>query len=83
MSCTMCFKSRKTDEEGLNRSRELDKVIRQDEKRLAREVKLLLLGTRPRGRALSQICAAPCANPDFLVRLQELASRESPRSSSR
>lgn len=51
----MCFKSRKTDEEGLNRSRELDKVIRQDEKRLAREVKLLLLGTRPHGRALSRI----------------------------
>ncbi|KAH8195296.1 hypothetical protein TruAng_010545 [Truncatella angustata] len=40
----MCFGSRKTDEEGQNRSRELDKIIRQDEKRLAREVKLLLLG---------------------------------------
>jgi hypothetical protein len=40
----MCFGSRKTDEEGQNRSRELDKIIRQDEKRMAREVKLLLLG---------------------------------------
>lgn len=83
MSCTMCFKSRKTDEEGLNRSRELDKVIRQDEKRLAREVKLLLLGTRPHGCALSRMCAAPYANPRWFVRLQEPASRESPRSSSR
>lgn len=43
----MCFGSRKKDEEGNARSRELDKVIRQDEKRMAREVKLLLLGTYP------------------------------------
>lgn len=40
----MCFGSRKNEEEGMNRSRELDKVIRQDEKRMQREVKLLLLG---------------------------------------
>ncbi|KAI1344860.1 G protein alpha subunit [Xylariaceae sp. FL0016] len=40
----MCFGSRKTEEEGNARSRELDKIIKQDEKRMAREVKLLLLG---------------------------------------
>lgn len=41
----MCFGSReKTDEVGAARSRELDKIIRADEKRLAKEVKLLLLG---------------------------------------
>lgn len=40
----MCFGSRKSEEEGITRSRELDKVIRQDEKRMSREVKLLLLG---------------------------------------
>lgn len=40
----MCFGSRKVDT-GEIRSRELDKVIRQDEKRMSKEVKLLLLGT--------------------------------------
>ena len=41
----MCFGGReKTDEVGVARSRELDKVIRADEKRMAKEVKLLLLG---------------------------------------
>lgn len=40
----MCFGSRKTEEAGDARSRELDRVIRQDEKRMAKEVKLLLLG---------------------------------------
>lgn len=41
----MCFGGRsKEDEAGETRSRELDKIIRQDEKRLAKEVKLLLLG---------------------------------------
>lgn len=44
----MCFGSR-TKEGGDNvaRSRELDKIIRQDEKRLSKEVKLLLLGKLP------------------------------------
>lgn len=42
----MCFGGReKTDEVGVARSRELDKAIRADEKRMAKEVKLLLLGT--------------------------------------
>lgn len=42
----MCFGGReKTDESGAARSRELDKIIRADEKRMSKEVKLLLLGT--------------------------------------
>lgn len=42
----MCFWRReKDDEPGTARSRELDKIIRADEKRMQREVKLLLLGT--------------------------------------
>lgn len=42
----MCFGGRnKVDEEGAAKSRELDKIIRADEKRMQREVKLLLLGT--------------------------------------
>ena len=41
----MCFGSReKGDEAGAARSRELDKIIRADEKKMAKEVKLLLLG---------------------------------------
>lgn len=40
----MCFGSRKTDDAGMTRSRELDKMIRADEKRMSKEVKLLLLG---------------------------------------
>ncbi|KAJ8129034.1 hypothetical protein O1611_g4599 [Lasiodiplodia mahajangana] len=47
----MCFGSRKTDEAGDARSRELDKVIRQDERRMAREVKLLLLGAGESGKS--------------------------------
>ena len=42
----MCFGDRKH-EAGEARSRELDKVIRNDEKRLSKEVKLLLLGMIP------------------------------------
>lgn len=42
----MCFGGRgKDDEAEASRSRELDKQIRADEKRLSKEVKLLLLGT--------------------------------------
>lgn len=41
----MCFGGRdKEDAGGAARSRELDKIIRADEKRMAKEVKLLLLG---------------------------------------
>jgi guanine nucleotide-binding protein subunit alpha len=40
----MCFGSRKDGDTGVARSREIDKQIRQDEKRMTREVKLLLLG---------------------------------------
>ncbi|RYP47239.1 hypothetical protein DL769_011331 [Monosporascus sp. CRB-8-3] len=47
----MCFSSRKTGEDGAARSRELDKIIRQDEKRLTREVKLLLLGAGESGKS--------------------------------
>jgi guanine nucleotide-binding protein subunit alpha len=47
----MCFGGREKDDAGAARSRELDKVIRQDEKRMAKEVKLLLLGMHaPRSR---------------------------------
>jgi guanine nucleotide-binding protein subunit alpha len=43
----MCFGGReKNDETGVARSRELDKIIRADEKRMSKEVKLLLLGTK-------------------------------------
>ncbi|KAI1332802.1 G protein alpha subunit [Xylariaceae sp. FL0255] len=47
----MCFGSRKTDEAGLARSRDIDKVIKQDEKRMAKEVKLLLLGAGESGKS--------------------------------
>lgn len=44
---TMCFGSRKKEEADATRSRELDKILKADEKRMAKEVKLLLLGTLP------------------------------------
>ena len=47
----MCFGSRKGDDTGVARSRELDKIIRADQKRMFKEVKLLLLGSSP-----SQVC---------------------------
>ena len=41
----MCFGGRDRENEAeVARSRELDKIIRQDEKRMSKEVKLLLLG---------------------------------------
>lgn len=42
----MCFggRGKGDDAEGVARSRELDKAIRAEEKRLSKEVKLLLLG---------------------------------------
>ena len=42
MGC--CGGRNKENEDEAARSRELDKIIRQDEKRLQKEVKLLLLG---------------------------------------
>lgn len=48
----MCFGSRdKGDDSGVARSRELDKIIRADEKRMAKEVKLLLLGAGESGKS--------------------------------
>lgn len=44
----MCFGERPKPDGGDARSRDLDRQIRQDEKRLAREVKLLLLGMQSR-----------------------------------
>ncbi|KEY66085.1 hypothetical protein S7711_09205 [Stachybotrys chartarum IBT 7711] len=47
----MCFGGREKDDAGAARSRELDKVIRQDEKRMSKEVKLLLLGAGESGKS--------------------------------
>ncbi|VUC20234.1 unnamed protein product [Clonostachys rosea] len=47
----MCFGSRKDGDTGAARSREIDKQIRQDEKRMTREVKLLLLGAGESGKS--------------------------------
>lgn len=74
----MCFGGRdKEDADGAARSRELDKVIRADEKRMAKEVKLLLLGkalARTEGEGWT--CGAD-------IGPQEPANRESRRCSSR
>lgn len=50
----MCFGAReKGDEAGAARSRELDKIIRADEKKMSKEVKLLLLGTDASARSIA------------------------------
>lgn len=64
----MCFGSRKDADGGGARSRDIDKQLRQDEKRLSKEVKLLLLGTF----LCSQLEYA------LLTTEQELESRENP-----
>ncbi|KAH7357927.1 guanine nucleotide-binding protein alpha-2 subunit [Plectosphaerella cucumerina] len=47
----MCFGGRDKDDSGAARSRELDRNIRQDEKRMSKEVKLLLLGAGESGKS--------------------------------
>ncbi|CAM1500975.1 Fc.00g101370.m01.CDS01 [Cosmosporella sp. VM-42] len=47
----MCFGNRNKGNAGDARSKELDRVIRQDEKRLSKEVKLLLLGAGESGKS--------------------------------
>lgn len=51
----MCFGRRNKDEADATRSRELDKILKADEKRMQKEVKLLLLGmAAPRPSRLSR-----------------------------
>ncbi|KAG6023124.1 G-Protein alpha subunit [Claviceps citrina] len=47
----MCFGRREKDNGGVARSRDIDRGIRQDEKRMEREVKLLLLGAGESGKS--------------------------------
>ncbi|PHH67457.1 hypothetical protein CDD81_71 [Ophiocordyceps australis] len=47
----MCFGSRSKHSGDLSRSRDIDRVIRQDEKRMQKEVKLLLLGAGESGKS--------------------------------
>jgi guanine nucleotide-binding protein subunit alpha len=55
----MCFGGRDKDDGGVTRSRELDRLIRQDEKRMSKEVKLLLLGmSRPIEFLIARIVAS-------------------------
>ncbi len=66
----MCFGSRPRDDEaGAARSRELDKMIRADEKRMTREVKLLLLGMLPPAAASLPLRLPSLACHDPLGRL--------------
>jgi hypothetical protein len=68
----MCFGSREKGDSGMARSREIDKGIRQDEKRLAKEVKLLLLGAFSLSHAASRI--AP-KNPRCSIELLRVRLR--------
>lgn len=42
----MCFGSGNKEDPGAKKSKEIEKQLREDQKRLAKEVKLLLLGTQ-------------------------------------
>lgn len=67
----MCFGRRNKDEADATRSRELDKILKADEKRMQKEVKLLLLGmAAPR----------PSAAPPALPPVPALPDRTGPRS---
>ncbi|KAF4122664.1 guanine nucleotide-binding protein subunit alpha, other [Geosmithia morbida] len=48
---SMCFGARAKGDGGLGRSRDIDKQLRQDEKKMAKEVKLLLLGAGESGKS--------------------------------
>ena len=57
----MCFGGRDKGDADVARSRDIDKTIKQDEKRLAKEIKLLLLGTsRQRFAPMIPPSAAAC-----------------------
>lgn len=67
----MCFGRRNKDEADATRSRELDKILKADEKRMQKEVKLLLLGmAAPR----------PSPAPPVLPALPALPYHTGPRS---
>lgn len=58
----MCFGSRKKEEANAMRSKELDKMIKADEKRMSKEVKLLLLGTRLSATSIALVLRSPRVN---------------------
>lgn len=60
----MCFGSRDKGDGGLARSRDIDKQIRQDEKKMSKEVKLLLLGTSDSYLAGLHIVGIGCGSAD-------------------
>ena len=55
MPSIMCFGSKKEDDPDAQKNREIDKQLREDQKRMAKEVKLLLLG-------MSTSCAVDCSH---------------------
>lgn len=46
MPSIMCFGSKKEDDPDAKKSREIEKQLREDQRRMSKEVKLLLLGMR-------------------------------------
>ncbi len=63
----MCLGPRDKDDSGVTRSRDIDRGIRQDEARLAKEVKLLLLGKRRRLNDDAGHCCPPSLRPNSLT----------------